>query len=296
MFTRDIYHNRDNVKRIDYDEMNKIAEKAVLPEGHLNLAVSGGADSVALMCIVYHLGRTASVHHVNHGIRDASNDEAKIVQELAENFQFDFFLYETTIGFQNMEENARQARQDFLPEDVLTAHSFEDKVETVIMNFMRGATSKGFSPMTDKPLINITANELDSIVVYYDVSPCVDSTNFTQEHVRNRVRHELIPLMTDISGTNIAKPIIRNSQIALEESEYLDQIASKIDITQCKTAKTENIVILRRATRMWIEENISHKYSEVNITNLVSVVQGETLGTQIAGKTIRRQNNQLHIL
>ena len=295
MYQREIYHNPENVTTgINIDAL---AAKTAFPDGELNLAVSGGADSAAMVALAAHMGRDAVIHHVNHGLRDNGDTEEQRVRSLGERFGYQVVIHHAIIeGDSNIEEKARNERRRLMPSNMMTGHTANDRAETFLHNLMRGAGSNGLAVMVNKPLVGLTETEIDQICVYFNLDLNVDETNFTDTYTRNRTRHELIPLMSDIAGRDVIGPINRTSDILAEESAFLDQIASNIDVTDCKTARTQPDVLLRRATKTWLETNVSRtNISLKNVELVIEVIKGNTGGAQVCGKNIRRTNNILYV-
>lgn len=289
MYQRSIYHSPESVSVPE--NLDAIASKVKFPEGELHLAVSGGADSAAMVALASYLKRYATLHHVNHGLREASKAEEDIVRNLGSKFGFKVHVYNVNMEGTS-EEEAREKRMEHL-KGKLTAHSKNDRVETMLYNMMRGAGSRGMSSMNGKPLIDVTTEELDQVCAFYNLQLCVDETNFTNQYTRNRVRYELIPLMEDISSRNVVEVLNRNANTLAKESEFLDKLASKVNISDCKAAQKEDDVILTRAVKLWLEANVSHNISQQNIESVVQVIRGVTVGTQVCGRDIRRSSNVL---
>ena len=102
-------------------------------------AVSGGADSLALLVLAVEAGCAVTAAHVDHGVRDASELEAQRVRVIAERLGAGFVAHRITVApGPNFEARARQARYAVLPADVLTGHTADDQAETVVLNLLRG--------------------------------------------------------------------------------------------------------------------------------------------------------------
>ena len=111
-------------------------------------AVSGGADSLALLVLATHAGCRVTAVHVDHGIRPGSAGEAEVVRAAAERFGADFRAEAVAVvPGPNLEARARAARYGVLPPDVLTGHTADDQAETVLLNLARGAGLDGLAGM-----------------------------------------------------------------------------------------------------------------------------------------------------
>src|SRR3954468_16835813 len=110
------------------------------PGTSVTCAVSGGADSLALLVLACAAGLSVTAVHVDHGLRPRSEAEAHVVQEAATRFGARFRAEAVHVGDgANLEARARAARYAVLPPDVLTGHTADDQAETVLVNVLRGA-------------------------------------------------------------------------------------------------------------------------------------------------------------
>src|SRR5205085_8899120 len=103
-------------------------------------AVSGGADSLALLVLAVGAGCEVTAVHVDHGLREGSAAEADLVRAAAARFGAGFVAERVMVApGANLEARARAARYGVLPADVLTGHTADDQAETVLLNLLRGA-------------------------------------------------------------------------------------------------------------------------------------------------------------
>ncbi|HEV8064487.1 MAG TPA: tRNA lysidine(34) synthetase, partial [Acidimicrobiales bacterium] len=108
------------------------------------LAVSGGADSLALLVLASVARCRATAYHVDHGLRPGSHEEAGLVSEAATKFGADFVSLTVKVEpGPNLEGRARVARYKALPPDVATGHTADDQAETILLNLLRGAGPDG---------------------------------------------------------------------------------------------------------------------------------------------------------
>ncbi len=175
-------------------------------------AVSGGADSLALLFVLRELGYDPAVAHLNHGLRGEEADEdERFVSNLAAGIGVRFFGRRESVSEQggNVEAAGRTARRDFfrfLSETygftkIALAHHREDRVETFLLHLMRGAGTEGLvsmapvSGMTIRPLIETPRAEIEKYLEDRNQPWRSDQTNADISFARNRVRHQLIPLL-----------------------------------------------------------------------------------------------------
>lgn len=205
------------------------------PGMRLAVAVSGGADSVALLCALAgrsaELGLVLHVAHLHHGLRGAEADgDLAFVRDLAAQLELPFHSSRVdteaearthaAIGkpAETIEEAARRLRYDWfqqllskaLPhavalDAIATAHTFDDQAETVLAKFLRGAWTEGLSGIHPKlespegsivrPLLGATRAEVEAYLGVIGQPWREDSSNRHLAFTRNRIRHELLPLL-----------------------------------------------------------------------------------------------------
>ena len=174
-------------------------------------AVSGGADSVALLWGLYllkeRLGITLAAAHFNHGLRGAESDrDEAFVRQFCEDYNIPFYVERKQVvaGPKGLEAAAREARYGFfatLPGKIATAHTADDNAETVFLHLVRGTGLKGLgaiAPINGKvirPMLNITRQEVLAFLAEYHLSYVTDSSNLTDDFLRNRIRRHVMPLL-----------------------------------------------------------------------------------------------------
>ena len=181
------------------------------PGDRLVCAVSGGADSMALLWAMYllrdKLGITLEAAHFNHGLRgeESDRDEA-FVRDFCEGYQIPCHLGRgvVTSGKKGLEAAARDARYGFLKSldgKIATAHTADDNAETLLMHLVRGTGLKGLGGITPvsgnviRPMLHVTREEVLSFLEEYHLSFVEDSSNGTDDFLRNRLRHRVMPLL-----------------------------------------------------------------------------------------------------
>jgi tRNA(Ile)-lysidine synthetase-like protein len=201
----------------------------VLPKpGSYVVAVSGGVDSMALLDMLRTKpGLKLVVAHFDHGIRDDSAEDRKLVQAFAENNGLKFIYEEGRLGGGISEAKAREARYGFLRQvlkdtgsaAIITAHHQDDVLETAVINILRGSGRKGLTSLGSqadllRPLLRVPKRELVAYAQDQDLIWREDSTNRDETYLRNYVRHRLLTrfdddgrarfwqLITDLSKTN----------------------------------------------------------------------------------------------
>ena len=216
------YVYRKAVKTILSCGIDKMIEKGVL------LGLSGGADSVMLLCLLIEYRRRMEKNfpilavHVNHGIRgDEADRDEEFCRSLCEDLKVEFISRKVDVpnvakeSGLGLEEAARKIRYSIFlgiiqgREDLSTiavAHNISDNAETVLFNILRGSGSRGASgihPIRDnivRPLINVSKSEIISALDNSEIPYVTDSTNLSDEYSRNYLRNEVIPSLAKVSS------------------------------------------------------------------------------------------------
>ena len=174
-------------------------------------AVSGGADSVALLWAMYLLQDKLKIcveaAHFNHGLRgeESDRDEA-FVASLCDQFDIPLHVGRKNVvaGEKGLEAAARNARYAFfngLSGKVATAHTADDNAETVLMHLIRGTGLKGLGGITParekliRPMLSVTRQDVLAFLEEYHLSFVEDSSNESDDFLRNRIRHHVMPVL-----------------------------------------------------------------------------------------------------
>lgn len=183
----------------------------LVPGDTVVCAVSGGADSMALLFAMHllqdKLGIQVKAAHFNHGLRGVESDgDETFVREFCNRHDLELYVGSgsVTAGKKGLEAAAREARYSFLeelPGKIATAHTADDNAETVLMHLVRGTGLKGLggiAPVRGKilrPMLDITRQEVLRFLEEYHVLHREDSSNHTDQFLRNRLRHHVMPLL-----------------------------------------------------------------------------------------------------
>jgi len=182
--------------------------KANLPKpGCYVIAVSGGLDSVCLLNLMVSSGRyRLIVAHFDHGIRSDSSRDLEFVLDLAGKYKLEFVSAKGELGPEASEARARRARYDFLrqvlqetkAEAIVTAHHQDDRLETVIINLIRGTGRLGLGPISEtkdikRPFLALDKQQLRDYAYQQNLSWREDSTNQDDRYLRNYIRLYIIP-------------------------------------------------------------------------------------------------------
>ena len=235
------------------------------------VAVSGGADSLALLYGLHALRQKLNCHlhvvHLNHCLRPDANADADFVRQHAEHLSLPYTIQQVDVFHlakqwkRSVETAGRRARYQFYnavcsetdATKVALGHHQDDTAETVLMNLMRGTGStglKGITPVRDtkfiRPLIGFTRQKIEAFLTSISIGPRHDSTNTDTRYLRNRIRHELIPTLENNYNPNIKAALSRTADVLSAESEYLDTVArAAFETCQIQVSK-ETIILDRR--------------------------------------------------
>ena len=174
-------------------------------------AVSGGADSMALLWAMHQLKETLDITleaaHFNHSLRGAESDrDEAFVRDFCKNHGIVCHMCRGAVvpGEKGLEAAARNARYDFLmdlPGLIATAHTADDNAETMLMHLVRGTGLKGLGGITPKydrlirPMLTVTRQEVLAFLEEAQIPYVTDSSNETDDFLRNRIRHHVMPLL-----------------------------------------------------------------------------------------------------
>ena len=143
----------------------------------LACAVSGGADSLALLVLAVAAGCDVTAIHVDHGLRAASAAEADVVRQAASRFGARVEIRRVSVPpGPNLEARARAARFAVLPVDVATGHTMDDQAETILVNLLRGAGADGLAgmePGARHPILGLRRHETHAVCAAVGLAPGV---------------------------------------------------------------------------------------------------------------------------
>ncbi len=232
---------------------DSLLQSGLLPhEGLLTAALSGGADSVALLCLLHSLaptcGYTLQAVHVHHGIRGTEADrDAAFCEALCQTLQIPFQLARVdAVKYAkqerlSLETAARLLRYDALerlaPQGLIaTAHHAGDQAETMLFHLMRGSGLRGLCGIPQKrgriirPLLQIPKETLLSYLDSIGQPFVTDSTNLLTDSTRNQLRHEVMPLLNRCNPQSSAH-MVRTAAMLSEDEALLSGMAD--DARRC---------------------------------------------------------------
>jgi len=232
-----------------------IARQKMLSHGdRVLVGVSGGADSVALVHILHRLSTGLNLRigaaHLNHALREKDADrDAAFVRTFARRMGLPCFDDRLDVARQqqnrggNLEEAGRQARYRFFTQTaqregfnkIALGHHADDNAELVLMNMLRGAGPMGIAgippsrePGIIRPLIHVKRFQIKAYIKDNHLDYVEDASNQDTRFLRNRVRHELLPLLTEAYNPRVADALVRMASISRVEEEWLEQLTGSM--------------------------------------------------------------------
>ena len=226
--------------------------KVDLPAGKYVVAVSGGVDSMVLFDLLAKRAEDGDIQlvvaHFDHGIRDDSVEDRKIVQEVAAQHQVPFVYDEGKLGTGTSEAKARTARYAFLrrvgeamgADAIITAHHQDDLLETIIINLLRGTKSRGLSSLKSgqgllRPLLPYPKSRIRDYADRHELRWREDSTNEDETYLRNYIRKRIMPRL-DIASRD---QLLAHSERAAGLNDAIDTLTHDYLAAQPETSELE---------------------------------------------------------
>jgi tRNA(Ile)-lysidine synthase len=264
--------------------------------------VSGGADSLARLVLACGAGLAVTAVHVDHGLREGSAREADVVERAAARFGAAFRAERVVVEpGPNLEARARTARRGALGPGALTGHTADDQAETVVLNLVRGAGLDGLRGMRDdgtKPLLGLRRAETRALSRALDLDPVDDPTNADPALRRNRVRHEVLPLLDDVAARDVAGVVARQAALLADDAELLEALAAELDPTDARALAEAPSALARRAVRAWLRFGDElHPPDAAAVERVLAVARGERVACEVdGGRRVQRSRGRLHIV
>lgn len=268
--------------------------KKIIKDEPVVVATSGGPDSMCLLNLIKDTNKKIICAHVNHKLREESEEEAIMVKDYCTSNNITYEYYEITNYKGNTENYAREKRYEFFEKILkkynskylLTAHHGDDLIETILMRIIRGNLDnlEGFKKLTKRnnyyiyrPLITKTKEDILNYCKTNKIKYALDKTNFEDTYTRNRIRKYVLPQLKK-ENKNIHENFIKLSNKIQNYKEYINKEVEKklkeiyknstIDIIKLNTE--ENIIkekIVYKILKKIYKENI--KYIKQNHINSI---------------------------
>ncbi|MET0457728.1 MAG: tRNA lysidine(34) synthetase TilS [Ilumatobacteraceae bacterium] len=270
------------------------------PGTSVDCAFSGGADSTALVVLAAAARCRVTAVHVDHGLRPSSADEAEQARHLAGVIGVGFRLERLVVAAgPNLEARARAARSAVLPSGVLTGHTADDRAETMLINLLRGTGLDGLAAMGPdpaRPLLALRRSDTAGLCAVLGLPTVDDPTNAEPRFVRNRVRHELLPLMASIAGRDVIPLLVRTAEVVADDLALADAHTGDVDPTDAKALAAAPPALARRVLRRWLLAD-GYPPDAATVARVLAVARGEHRACELTGgRRVERHRQRLRIL
>jgi tRNA(Ile)-lysidine synthase len=238
--------------------------------------------------------------HVHHGLRSTADDDAALAETIATRLGAGFRLVHVdVVDGPNLEARARAARRAALGPDTMTGHTADDQAETVLLSLLRGAGATGLAaigPGRRHPILALRRAETRSLCSQLGLTVAEDPSNDDRRFRRNRIRHELMPLLDDIAERDVTVLLNRTADLLRADDQYLDELAAGIDPTDANQLAAAPRVLGARAIRQWLEHD-GYPPDTDTVRRVLLVATGAASACQLThGRRIERRGNHLHLV
>lgn len=277
-------------------------------------AVSGGADSVALLFALYLLKDKLNIHleaaHFNHHLRGGESDrDEAFVRELCDRYDIPFHAGSGTVtaGKKGLEAAARDARYAFLRSldgKIATAHTADDNAETVLMHLIRGTGLKGLGGITPihgnviRPMLTVTRQDVEAFLDEWCLDHIEDSSNGSDAFLRNRVRHHVMPLLRGENpriGENLSQMALR----LREDEDFLSRQSNFEILPPVETLQTMHSAQRSRCLAAFLERSGVREPNDTDIAMAEALAFSDRPSARTSfrgGVTIARNYDRLEVL
>lgn len=289
-----------------------LKEQALLSPGdRVIAAVSGGADSVAMLFALYllrdELGITLEAAHFNHHLRGAESDrDEAFVTDFCGRYGIPLHLGSGRIvsGKKGLEAAARDARYAFLrrlPGKVATAHTADDNAETVLMRLIRGTGLKGLGAIAPvsgnviRPMLTVTRDDVEAFLEEYALPHVEDSSNGTDDFLRNRIRHGILPLMR-AENPRIGENLSAMALLLRQDEACLQAMIPEEQMPDVSRLKAMEPALRRRALERFLKAQGVREPEQIHILQAEQLLYHWSPSAAMqfpGGVTIGRQYDRL---
>jgi tRNA(Ile)-lysidine synthase len=179
---------------------------------------------------------------------------------------------------------------------VLTGHTADDQAETVLLNLLRGAALDGLTGMGPgrHPLLRLRRAETRELCAAEGIEPIEDPSNNDLSQRRNRVRHELVPMLCAIAERDVAGVLARQADLLRDDAELLAALAAALDPTDARALAAAPVPLARRAVRAWLQN--SHPPDAATVERVLDVARGRARATDVGGgRRVARSGGRLYL-
>jgi len=320
--------NKQELKKLE-DKIIEIFLKHNKKNHTMILGLSGGPDSIfALQMLRKFSAKTGSkiiIAHINHQLRGKESDkDEEFIKKQCQDLEVFVKKADIKALSKNMglEETGRKVRYDFFKKlakkhkakYVITAHHADDNLETIILNFSRGATLKGLSGMEEtsyfssttqlfRPLLSIPKTQILDYLKTKDIPYRIDKSNKDTDFTRNHVRHKIIPELKKINP-NINKTIAKNASSLREIQKQLENQAKnwiqRNKVLNAKTFRKKSRPLQKEILIQLHKKMIGHSQNieSVHLEEVIKLIEANVGNKKkkLGKVTISIKNNTIYCL
>ncbi|MCD7810691.1 MAG: tRNA lysidine(34) synthetase TilS [Ruminococcus sp.] len=264
--------------------------------------LSGGADSVCLLTCLCELSEALGISvealHVNHCLRGAESDrDEDFCRSLCQRMNVPFTAVSCDVRSFALahslseEEAARKLRYEAFAENskgklIATAHNANDNLETAILNLARGSAIKGLMGIPPvrgnivRPLLGVTRAEIEEYLNKKGISFVTDSTNLSDNYTRNKIRHQILPIINEINPSAVST-FVNSSDAMRNENSFIESETSKA-LAQCRKGNSlcginsYHAVIRRRCiAKLLSDNNLPYSFERLEKCDEIAVNGGK---------------------
>ena len=260
-------------------------------------ALSGGPDSAALTALAARRRLDVTAVHVNHGLRPGADDDARTAERIASRLGVAFRCERADlVDGPNLEARARAARLDLLGPTALTGHTADDQAETLLLALLRGSGATGLAAMRPggrHPILALRRTDTLTVCDALDLAPAGDPSNHDPRFRRNRVRHEILPLLADVAERDVVPLLVRSADHLRDDDDLLQAMADELDPTDAPAVAAAPPPVARRALRRWLTVE-GYPPDSAAIERVLAVASGESSACEVAGgRRVTRSRQRL---
>lgn len=284
--------------------------KLISPGDCVTCAVSGGADSIALLFGMYLLREKLRIEvraaHFNHHLRGAESDaDEAFVRDFCGGYgiPLDVGGAQVQPGKKGLEAAAREARYAFLrslPGKIATAHTADDNAETVLMHLLRGTGLKGLGgirPVSGnviRPMLSITRQEVEAFLAEYSLPHREDSSNAADAFLRNRIRHGVLPLLRQ-ENPGAALAISAMARRVRQDEAFLQSLLED-DMPPVSRLRQLPPALQCRYAERFLKQNEIPEPEQAHITGVLALIDSDKPSARMdfpGGAVIARDYDRL---
>lgn len=244
-------------------------------------------------------GLTVTAVHVDHGLRPDSGRDADVARSTADRLEIPLRVERAVVeSGPNVEERARLARRRAVGPAAMTGHTADDQAETLLLALLRGSGARGLAgmrPGPTHPILALRRHETHELCRVAGLDTVDDPTNDDRRIRRNRVRHDVLPLLNEIADRDVVPLLERATHLVRADDDLLEELASRIDATDARALAAAAPPLARRAVRRWLAPD-GHPPDLATVERVLAVAAENAIGCEVGGgRRVLRSAGRLRI-